>query len=283
MVKYNSFCLSLQSPVFPKMLCGDFKEKTDKRIELDDGEEKALRTVMELACGCEEGVRMRGVGDMMELGAIADKYGMEAVVFAVEEAVVRSVTKGEQRSDVLEMIRLGESATQYGMEAVVSAVEEAVVRSLTVETCGEVIRLGGGGQLPRAESAACTLALQHFEAVSRCGGFLGLNEEVMCSLVGDDDLMAREEAVLEAVAGWIQAGGGEVGRGERLLGLIRYGLLTVLRLAVVGLRVEKIVGEGLGARLRALTKAALAQLLLLEAAQEGSLLCSRAFEPQVRM
>ena len=41
-MKYNSFCLSLLSPVFHKMLYGDFKKKTDRRIELDDGEEKAL-------------------------------------------------------------------------------------------------------------------------------------------------------------------------------------------------------------------------------------------------
>ena len=45
-----------------------------------------------------------------------------------------------------------------------------------------------------------------------------MSEVVTCDLVGDDDLMAHEEAVLEAVAGWIQAGGGEQGRGERLLG-----------------------------------------------------------------
>ena len=170
MVKYNSFCLSLLSPVFHKMLCGDFKEKTDRRIELDDDEEKALRKVMELACGCEDGVRVRGVGDMMDLGATAD---------------------------------------QYGMEAVVSAVEEAVVSSVTVETCGEVLRHGGGGQLPRSESAAWTLALERFEAVSWSGGFLGLNESVMCSLVGDNKLAAEENAVLEAVVEWIKAEGGE--------------------------------------------------------------------------
>ena len=40
-----------------------------------------------------------------------------------------------------------------------------------------------------------------------------MSEMVMCDLVGDDDLMANEEAVLETMAGWIQAGGGEAGRG----------------------------------------------------------------------
>ena len=94
-----------------------------------------------------------------------------------------------------------------------------------------------------------------------------MSEVVTCDLVGDDDLMAHEEAVLEAVAGWIQAGGGEEGRGERLLGEIRYGLLTASRLEEVGLRAEEMVGEGLGARLLALAKAALAMQQLLAAAQ----------------
>ena len=40
--------------------------------------------------------------------------------------------------------------------------------------------------------------------------------------------MAHEETVLEAVARWVQAGGVEKVRGERLLpvGLIQFGLLT---------------------------------------------------------
>ena len=108
-----------------------------------------------------------------------------------------------------------------------------------------------------------------------------MSELVMCDLVGDDDLMAHEEAVLDAVVEWIQAGGGEEGRGgERLLGLIWYGLLTASRFEEVGLRAEEMVGEGQGARLRDLAKAALPLQQLLAAAQEGSLLCSRAFEPR---
>ena len=76
---------------------------------------------------------------------------------------------------------------------------------------------------------------------------------------------------------WIQAGGGEEGRGERLLGLIWYGLLTASRLEEVGLRAEEMVEECLGARLRALAKAALVVQPLPALAQEGSSLCSRAF------
>ena len=48
------------------------------------------------------------------------------------------------------------------------------------------------------------------------------------------------------MAGWIQAGGDDQGRGKRLLGEIQYGLLTASRLAEVGLRAEEMVGDGLG-------------------------------------
>ena len=92
-----------------------------------------------------------------------------------------------------------------------------------------------------------------------------MSELVMCDLVGDDYLMADEEAVLEAVAGWIKGGGAREGRGERLIGLIRYWLLMASRLEEVGLRAET-VGEGLAARLRDLAKAALALQQLPEAA-----------------
>ena len=162
----------------------------------------------------------------------------------------------------------------------------------------------------RLPASTRSLALERFVGVSRSGGLRRMSELVMCDLVGDDYLMADEEAVLEAVAGWIK-GGGEEGRGERLLGEIRYRLLTASRLKKVGRRAEKMVGEDLGARLRALANEALAlkrlhQLPLLHLlqqqalqellhrcsaalqqlpaaareGQEGSLLCSRAFEPR---
>ena len=52
-----------------------------------------------------------------------------------------------------------------------------------------------------------------------------------------------------------------------------------MRLQEVGLRAEEMVGEGLGASLHAPAKAVLAKQQLPAAAQEGSLMCSRAFEP----
>ena len=75
--------------------------------------------------------------------------------------------------------------------------------------------------------------------------------------------------MLEAVVEWIKAGGGKEGRGERLLGEIRHGLLTASRLEEVVLRAEDMVEEGLGARLRDLANEALAVLRLPATTREG--------------
>ena len=119
------------SPFFHKALCGPYKEGTERQMVLQE-DERAVRTVILLACGCKGGVSVRDLQEMVLLGAVAD---------------------------------------QYGTEAVASAVEDAIVRIVTVETCGEVLCRSGGEQLPRAVFAARKVALLRFEAVSRSGGF----------------------------------------------------------------------------------------------------------------
>jgi len=115
---------------------------------------------------------------------------------------------------------------------------------------------------------------------------------VRVEIFGGAETQKAEESLRERALGLIRYG-------ERLLGLIRCGLLTASPLEEVGLRAEEMVGEGLGARLRALSNEALAlqrlhqlplvkllqQLALKELqqrcaaaareGQEGSLLCSR--------
>ena len=208
--------------MFHKIVCGGFKEETDRRIELIDEEAEALQKLLLLACGEEGGVSVSGIEEMIELGTIADLYGMEAVV---------------------------------------SAIEEAIARSVTVETCAEVLCLNGGGLfLPRAVSAARRAALHMFEDFVQTEGYYQISEELLQDLVGDDAMAAKEEDVLQAVVQWIKAGGGEEGRGERVLGEIRYGLLEASRLAEVWLKAGEILAGPQGTRLRDLADEALRQL-----------------------
>ena len=74
------------------MVCGSFKESSEKLLHLGDEDERALRQAMELACGCPEGVHVADLQEMAILGALADRYEMVEVVAAVEDAMVRSVT-----------------------------------------------------------------------------------------------------------------------------------------------------------------------------------------------
>ena len=171
------------------MVCGSFRESAEKHILLDDADERALRHVMDLACGCPDGVQVGDVREMVMVGVFADRYQMAEVA---------------------------------------GVVEEAILRSLTVENCGEVLRWSGGasgeGPLPLAVAAARKLGLDRFAELSRSRGFGDLSEDVLCGLVGDDDMAADEDVLLEGVVEWIE-GGDEEGRGEWLLREIRYGLM----------------------------------------------------------
>ena len=86
---------------------------------------------------------------------------------------------------------------------------------------------------------------------------MALQEDVLCGLVGDDDLAADEEEVLEAVVAWIKRGADE-GRGESLLREVRYGLMEASRLGELAQRAGGILAGRQGARLRDLALESLA-------------------------
>ena len=94
---------------------------------------------------------------------------------------------------------MGVFADCYQMMVMAAEEEKAVARSMTVDSCWEVLGWSGGGQLPVAMSASWKLVLKLFESFLRSKGFMVLQEDVLCYLVGDDDLAADEEEVLEAV------------------------------------------------------------------------------------
>ena len=178
--------------------------------------------MMDLACGCPDGVQVGEVREMVEVGLFADRYEMAEVA---------------------------------------GAVEEAIVRSLTVENCGEVLSWSGGarvgGALPLAVAAARKLGLDRFAELSKSRGFGDLCEDVVCGLVGGDDMAADEEVLLEGVAQWIKRGD-EEGRGERVLRKIWYGVMEPSRLGHLILKAEEMLAGRQGAMLRELASEAIA-------------------------
>ena len=80
MVKCSAFCLSLLSQVLRSMICGgSFRESTERQMQLDDEDERALRLTMKLGCGGEGGLKVRDMMEMIGVGMFADCYQMVEV------------------------------------------------------------------------------------------------------------------------------------------------------------------------------------------------------------
>ena len=101
-VKASGFLLSLLSPVWRAKLCGAIGGEARWQLALDRSEAGLFSKVVALGSGA----------------AVTMEGGLEAAV------------------------GLGRMADRYQVEAVQGAVEDAVVRLLTVESCGRVLGLG---------------------------------------------------------------------------------------------------------------------------------------------
>ena len=206
--------MSILSPVWRAKLCGDIGGEARWQLALDGGEAGLFRKLVALGSGAAVTVE-GGVEGLMGLGLMADRYQVEAVQ---------------------------------------GAVEEAVVRLLTVESCGGVLAQSSGSGLVRIERASRELALRSFDDFARTAGFMEVGEEVLGSLLEDDGLWTDgEDLVFESVVRWMKGGegveGGEV-RGLGLLGKVRFplmeegylaGLLGDVCVELAGL--EELVGE----------------------------------------
>ena len=186
-IRHNSFVLCLFSPVFRRMVCGPFRESTERRIQLEAKEETPFRQAMDLACGRMDTVA-RDMKELVELAAFADRFEMSWVA--------------------------QKAAT-------------AVQNHITAETCAEVLRYPNCPPLVRTVEFARKMARDKFGDFVKSAGFVHVPEDVICGLLADDRLLAEEVSILEAAVEWIiKGGGGDEGeRGAALLREVRYGLL----------------------------------------------------------
>jgi hypothetical protein len=200
--KASGFLLSLLSPVWRAKLCGFIGGDARWQLALDGGEAGPFRQLVALGSGASVTVE-GGVGGVVALGLMADRYQVEAVQ---------------------------------------GAVEEAAVGLLTVESCGEVLARVSGSGLGRVEGASRELALQAFDQFTSTAGFMKVGEEVLGSLLEDDGLCTEaEERVFEGVVRWMKGGEGGSVRGAGLLGKVRFPLMAGEYLA--GLSLEGCGGQ----------------------------------------
>ena len=130
-----------------------------------------------------------------------------------------------------EVVALGRMADRYQVEAVQCAAEDAAVSLLTVESCGRVLASSWGSGLVRAERASRGLALREFDEFAKTAGFMELGEEVLGSLLEEDGLRTEaEERVFEGVVRWMKGGDGGAVRGEGLLRKIRFPFMEAVYL-----------------------------------------------------
>jgi hypothetical protein len=190
-MKMSGFVLSILSPVWKAKICSVFRF-ANKRLDLTNEDAASFLTAVKLGCGHSMTLQ-GGLGELLDVGRLADMYRIEHVHQAVEW-----------------------EAEQW----------------LTVNTCGELLARSCNAGMPRLEKCCRELALERFEAVARTEGFMRLDEEQLGSLLDDDGLKAtREEAVLEAVVRWMGAYEAGSVRGKGLLTKVRFPLMPSASLA----------------------------------------------------
>ena len=195
MDRASGFLLSMLSPVWRAKLCGDVGGESRRQLDLAGEEASAFKKLLALGSGAA--VTMDGgVEQLVALGRMADRYQVEVVQSAVEDAVVSG--------------------------------------HLTVGSCGSILMSSFGSGLERVARTSRELALREFDEFSKTAGFMGLSEEVLGSLLDDDGLtMEKEERVYEGLVRWMNGGDGEGVRGERLLRKIRFPFMDGKYLAAV--------------------------------------------------
>ena len=176
------------SPVWRAKLCRPINARDSRVLHLEPGDALIFPKLITLSCG--QPTTAASFGELLDIGRLADCYGLAAVCEAVE--------------------------WHAGL-------------NLTVERAAEVLASRVTGGLARLRDASKELALSRFEAFAATDGFLRLEEQELGSLLDEGQVEAEgEERVFEAVARWMRGGGAARGRplrGEGLLRKVRFGAM----------------------------------------------------------
>ena len=179
------------SPVWRAKLCGRLGSQK-RQLDLEGEDEAVFRSILDLGVG----------SDVMLPGGLG------------------------------ELLAIGRTVDRYQVEVVQGAVEEAALGLITIQTCAEVLSSVWGSGLRQLEAESRDLALREFDAVADTPGFLALDHDAVAALLEEDGLTAdREEGVFHALARWMRAGPAGALRGPDLLRRIRFPLMDSLFLA----------------------------------------------------
>lgn len=164
----------------------------------------------------------------------------------------------KQEVELGEVPQLASLADRFQMTEVTCLLEEAVMKQLSMDMCVDVLMWSGRCGMHQLEAEALGMAAGRFEEFAKTARFAQIGEEALMMVVDDDRLAARsEEAVWEAVSGWMHSGGAGAGRGRGVVSKIRFPLMAeeYLRDRLVDTALEQdkewmagVVAEALGAK-----------------------------------
>jgi hypothetical protein len=125
------------------MLCGGFRESSEKRHLLEDVDARAFSKVLDLWCGRHD----------------------------------------DQETGWSELKMLAEVANRLEITEVLAAVEEAMAQALRVEVCADLAAWSGSHGLKRLEAEAKRMLKQRFREAMATPGFLSLDDEALRALL----------------------------------------------------------------------------------------------------
>ncbi len=133
--------------------------------------------------------------------------------------------KGCQEVALAELLLLSSVADWFQMTELTSMLEEAAMERLSLDMIGDVLAWSGQFGMLQLEAQALEMVAYRFQEFAQTEGFAQMGEEALTIVLGDDRLTARnEEAVWEAVVGWMR-GGAQGCSVQSLVGKIRFPLM----------------------------------------------------------
>jgi hypothetical protein len=116
------------------MICGNFIESKTKRLDLKNVDERAFQIVLDLWCGreiCQE----KELGELQELGNVADQFQITAISAALEETIIGHLHVGIcaellDWSDSIGLKRLQNAAWRLALERFEEVAEARINRAI---------------------------------------------------------------------------------------------------------------------------------------------------------
>ena len=182
----------------------------------------AHRVVLSAASGFFDGAFSAGLAESATASVAISDTSAEALRLALE-----FVYEGCCRVEESALVELLEAASFLRIAPLVDAAAAELEARLSAHNSFAAMSLAESHGLAPLMDAARQTALQRFEACVREEGLGGLSYEQLLSLLSDDGLTTREEAVHEAVVSWANAQTPPPSE-ERLLALfklVRYPLI----------------------------------------------------------